>query len=65
MIPKHEYVELKGSSMGLFDPDSLDERLRRAEHDPGRLDRPPLEIGLPYNRSHCWLCRRRSEEVGR
>lgn len=56
-IPHHEYVELTGSSMGLPDPDSLEERLRRAEHHAGLL-----EIGLPGRRSHCWLCRRADEE---
>jgi hypothetical protein len=55
-IPPHEYVELKGSSMGLLDPDSLEERLRRAEHHAGLL-----EIGRPGRQSHCWLCRRASE----
>ena len=43
--------------MGLLDPDSLEERLRRAEHHAGLLT-----IGLPGRQSHCWLCRRSSEE---
>lgn len=53
--PRHEYVEVRANS-GLFDPDSLDERLQRAEHHAGLL-----EIGMPGMRSHCWLCRRHSE----
>ncbi len=55
-IPLHEYVELR-NSMGLLDPDSLEERLRRAEHHAGLL-----AINLPGRQSHCWLCRRRYEE---
>ena len=54
--PPHEYVEVR-NSMGLLDPDSLEERLRRAEHHAGLL-----EIGLPGRQSHCWLCRRSHEE---
>jgi hypothetical protein len=53
--PPHEYVEVR-NSMGLHDPDSLEEMLRRAEHDAGLL-----EIGAPGRQSHCWLCRRASE----
>jgi hypothetical protein len=53
--PPHEHVEVR-STAGLLDPDSLDERLRRAEHHAGLL-----EIGEPGRQSHCWLCRRHSE----
>lgn len=56
-IPPHEYVEVR-STAGLLDPDSLEERLRRAEHHAGLL-----EIGHPGWQSHCWLCRRASEET--
>lgn len=56
--PPHEYVEVR-NSMGLLDPDSLEERLRRAEHHAGLL-----EIGLPYRQSHCWLCRRAHDRLG-
>lgn len=55
-IPPHEYVQLRGSSIGLLDPNSLEERIRRAEHDAGK----PID-GRFGMRSHCWLCRRHHE----
>lgn len=57
-VPPHEFVEVR-DVMGLLDHDSLEERIMRAEHDAG------LPINGLGGRSHCWLCRRDYEELGR
>lgn len=54
--PPHKHVQLR-SDAGLHDQDSLEERLKRAEHDAG-----VLRIGERFRQSHCWLCRQASEE---
>lgn len=51
-----EHVELKRGSHGLLEPDSLEERIRRGEHDAGR------PIGGIGHQSHCWACRRHYEQ---
>lgn len=51
------HVELKHGDAGLIPQHSLEERIRRAEHDAGLLD-----VGVPGRQSHCWLCRKAWEE---
>lgn len=50
------HVELKYGDAGLIEQHSLEERIRRAEHDAG------MEVGRYGRSSHCWLCRRAWEE---
>lgn len=57
------YVELKSRGIGLPEQESLDERIRRAEHVPN----PRYPEGKPISGdhgmgSHCWLCRRDLEQ---
>ena len=51
------FVQLKYGSHGLLEQFSLEERIRRAEHDAGLL-----EINQRGRSSHCWLCRKAYEE---
>ena len=56
--PTNEHIVLRGSDAGLIEQHSLEERIRRAEHDAG------MPIGKPGRQSHCWLCRRDFEAKG-
>lgn len=50
-------VELKYGDAGLIEQHSLEERIRRAEHDAGLLP-----INARGRQSHCWLCRKAWED---
>lgn len=50
-----EWITLRGSDAGLIEQGSLEERIRRAEHDAG------MPINGLGHQSHCWLCRRADE----
>lgn len=46
------WVVLKYGDAGMLEQGSLEERIRRAEHDVGLLP-----INARGRQSHCWLCR--------
>lgn len=51
------HVTLKYGDAGLIEQHSLEERIRRAQHDAGIL--PVNALG---RQSHCWLCRKAWED---
>lgn len=57
MRSEGRYVVLRGSDAGMIEQHSLEERIRRAEHDAG------MPINGLGHQSHCWLCRE-ADELG-